>query len=813
MHLYLPRRKRRATAATLTVLLALGTTPASSSAWDFVYGEPSTPTVTNLSSYGGVAVGDDGSTYLAGAFSGSFQGLDVGPNAVSGFLQKLRPDGTSAWAVEVGTGFFTAAGVEPGRKRVIVDPGGSIVVVEVERNLAWTVSPDGIVEGFATLGNAPGATVTALEPQPHPDGGFLAASPSPSCNGAIPSVLSRYAADLSLVWSYDFSEIQNCDELWQGSVVPVSDGSIWVVGTLYTPKPWDPGSAATAMVHIAPDGSKIASILHYDFIGPFWAWASDSTLWLDVNKPALPIPQARVALSAADGRVLSTAPMVYPTPSGLFPGSTLSCNYFEPLSYRPMLTGDRIVAEGRCYYQTATTVKLLGRVVIAYAVGDASGALTPLWWRYPPAGTTVRDFEVGPYGDVVIAGSTSTAGAFLGGGSVAALGIQATPTLVAAAAQNPNGSLWRGKRAAGSVLELKVTGRGGVTDDATAVALNVTAVAPAASGYVTVYPCGASRPKAANLTFTAGATVPVAAIAQVGRGGRLCVYTSQSVHLVVDMNGYFPAGSPFEPLAPARLLDTRQPAGTTIDDRFAATGRIQAGSVVELAVTGRGGVATGAATVALNVTATNAASSGYVTVYPCGTSRPNAANLSFSAGRNVANLAVTAVGTGGKVCLFSSSAVDLIADVSGYFPPGDDYVALTPARLLETRSTSTPTTDGLYWKIGRVAAGATLQLPVAGRGGVASEALAAVLNVTVTSAQATGYLTVYPCGSARPKAAHLNYSSGATVANAVIAKLGSAGAVCLYTTSAAQVIVDVAGYFPTSTTFVPLVPFRALDTR
>ena len=47
-----------------------------------------------------------------------------------------------------------------------------------------------------------------------------------------------------------------------------------------------------------------------------------------------------------------------------------------------------------------------------------------------------------------------------------------------------------GVRAAGSVREVLVRGRGGVPVDATAVVLNVTVDGPEGSGFVTVFPCG-----------------------------------------------------------------------------------------------------------------------------------------------------------------------------------------------------------------------------------------------------------------------------------------------------------------------------------
>jgi RNA 3'-terminal phosphate cyclase len=57
-----------------------------------------------------------------------------------------------------------------------------------------------------------------------------------------------------------------------------------------------------------------------------------------------------------------------------------------------------------------------------------------------------------------------------------------------------------------------------------------------------------------------------------------------------------------------------------------------------------------------------------VTVYPCGSSRPTASTLNFTPGGVVANAAIAKVGTGGKVCLYTQTASDLIVDVNGFFP-------------------------------------------------------------------------------------------------------------------------------------------------
>ena len=73
--------------------------------------------------------------------------------------------------------------------------------------------------------------------------------------------------------------------------------------------------------------------------------------------------------------------------------------------------------------------------------------------------------------------------------------------------------------------------------------LNVTVTEPEAAGYATVYPCGIEPPLASNLNFIGDQTVANASIVKVGTNGEVCVYNSQTTHLVVDASGYFPPTS------------------------------------------------------------------------------------------------------------------------------------------------------------------------------------------------------------------------------------------------------------------------------
>ncbi len=85
-----------------------------------------------------------------------------------------------------------------------------------------------------------------------------------------------------------------------------------------------------------------------------------------------------------------------------------------------------------------------------------------------------------------------------------------------------------------------MSGRGGVPVGAGAAVLNVTVVDAGAAGFVTVFPCGQAVPNASNLNVAAGQTVPNAVVSKLGVGGTVCVFSSVSAHVLVDVNGSFP---------------------------------------------------------------------------------------------------------------------------------------------------------------------------------------------------------------------------------------------------------------------------------
>lgn len=272
---------------------------------------------------------------------------------------------------------------------------------------------------------------------------------------------------------------------------------------------------------------------------------------------------------------------------------------------------------------------------------------------------------------------------------------------------------------------------------------------------------------------------------------------------------------PFVAQSPSRLLDTR-PGGSTIDGRHRAVGRLAAGATYVLPVVGRAGVSGSPRAVVLNVTVTDPAGDGYLTVWPCtGATPPNASNLNFAAGQTIANAVIVGLSQLGSICLRTSeAATHALVDLTGVLTVDADFRPVEPSRLLDSRPTG-QTIDGKFAALGRFAAGERREIAVAGRGGVPAGATAAVLNVTVTDPTGGGYLTVWPCDStAPPNSSNLNFVSGQTVPNLVIAPLSASGTVCIQTAeAAAHVLADVSGYFTAGKTYIPRSPARVADTR
>jgi hypothetical protein len=118
---------------------------------------------------------------------------------------------------------------------------------------------------------------------------------------------------------------------------------------------------------------------------------------------------------------------------------------------------------------------------------------------------------------------------------------------------------------------------------------------------------------------------------------------------------------------------------------------VASGSVTEVQITGRAGVPGNATAAVLNLTALDAAAAGFVTAYACGTTMPDVSNLNYIAGPSaIANSATVPIGAGGKICLYTSAATNLIVDINGWYPANSGFTTTPPTRLHDTRPAPAP---------------------------------------------------------------------------------------------------------------------------
>ena len=231
--------------------------------------------------------------------------------------------------------------------------------------------------------------------------------------------------------------------------------------------------------------------------------------------------------------------------------------------------------------------------------------------------------------------------------------------------------------ASGGKIAVQIAGAdgGALPSGATAVALNVTAVAPQAGGYLTLYPDGANRPTASNLNFGAGQVIANAVIVPVSSDGKIDVYNGSigSTNVLVDVVGYYSASSTsaLVPQIPVRVLDTRTwqygpitPGGYAyLWSKLSTTDQKVTAFVVNTTVTRTKG--SGYETVSPDPNSLNTYNGGSP-VFP---TPPNVSTLNWSSGQTVPNLVQASTGQNGIVDYWNRSGgnMDLIVDQFGYY--------------------------------------------------------------------------------------------------------------------------------------------------
>lgn len=120
----------------------------------------------------------------------------------------------------------------------------------------------------------------------------------------------------------------------------------------------------------------------------------------------------------------------------------------------------------------------------------------------------------------------------------------------------------------------------------------------------------------------------------------------------------------FYTVPPCRVLDTRDPAGPY------GGPALSAGSVRVFTIVGRCNVSPTAKALSLNATVVQSTTSGYLTLYPGGSTLPLASVINYREGQIRANNAIVPLGANGTLAVFcgqGGGTTHFIIDVNGYF--------------------------------------------------------------------------------------------------------------------------------------------------
>jgi hypothetical protein len=258
-------------------------------------------------------------------------------------------------------------------------------------------------------------------------------------------------------------------------------------------------------------------------------------------------------------------------------------------------------------------------------------------------------------------------------------------------------------------------------------------------------------------------TVVVAADSAGGIVGRVMPY-----HVFAPTDG-------FQPVARRVVVDT-----------FPARGQVAAGSAQTFAVAGIGGVPADAAGVVLGIVGTSS-SGGSLTLGAAPGAQPDVSHLALPRDEEATNVVVQPVGSAGFT-VWNVGAADYRIEVLGYFGATSDYHSVAPVRIADSR-------NGIGLT-GTLAPNATVDLTVAGVGGVPMGVTEVIVDVTTTGSADGGRLDVHRKGGSAYGGPTMDFGASDRVQTAVVPV--SSGGITVWNKSdstATHVVVDVIGYF------------------
>ncbi len=275
---------------------------------------------------------------------------------------------------------------------------------------------------------------------------------------------------------------------------------------------------------------------------------------------------------------------------------------------------------------------------------------------------------------------------------------------------------------------------------------------------------------------------------------RIDTTTAQS-RVILDVTGYYTStangvgAGGFVPLSGTRIANTAD--GTNVRQ-----GALSGGDSITFQVTGKGGVPTNAAAVAVSVVVQNTGGgAGWVRPSPSDGPKSTGSLNYPSTKLTTAMSAQVAVGSDGKVTIDNApdgGTVQIQVDVQGYFVPSNPGGGFTPGtgRIVDTRTSSS------------VGANASVAVQVSGVAGIGTvEGGLSAVAVTVTaihSGTTGGYAKAWADGSSEPTGAVIGYAPTSSIrTTTAILPVGSNGKVRIQNVSSGTTdfVLDLQGTY------------------
>jgi hypothetical protein len=333
------------------------------------------------------------------------------------------------------------------------------------------------------------------------------------------------------------------------------------------------------------------------------------------------------------------------------------------------------------------------------------------------------------------------------------------------------------KLTAGTYLTAKVGVSPIPSSGVSAVVADITVSGTGGNGWATGYPAGVGRPGVVSMSWTGtGVTRRTVATIPVEPNGAFSFYSNQSGTFSIDVLGYYAKstkGLSYNAVkTPARLLDTRSAVGVTTRTPIS-------NSTITFKVGGQDGIPSDVQSVLLNVSTVSAVGSGSLTAYAGGGTKPSLSQMYWDSAVPLRTSLLPVPVKNGMVSIAVSGKTHVVADVFGYYySSGARFFPLAQGRLAS----------------GSLTAKSLHVYQVAGVRQIPSGVTAVALTISTSTDPSGGTIQVWG-DPTRVSTSAVLWTGGQLTSNQVIVPVGSDGKIDLYTSSATNIGVDIAGYF------------------